>query len=85
VKDEKPIALIRACAENTGVLTATRRWLGSERETVLSHLGDAEELVEMYRLQGEARCLRRLSWAIAQMTREKGDVLSEQQPIRRVR
>jgi hypothetical protein len=74
VKENKPIALIRACTENTGVLVSLRQWLNDERDAALRQLGDARELPDIYRLQGEARCIRRLREAITNMTKEKGQV-----------
>ena len=74
MKENKPIALIRACTENTGVLVSLRQWFDSERDSVLRQLGDEEKPEKIYRLQGEARCLRKLREMITNMTKEKGQV-----------
>lgn len=78
MKDVTPIMLVRACTENTSVLTSTLGWFDSERELVMSRLADEKELDEIYKLQGEARCIRRLRAMIAQMTKAKGQVDDEQ-------
>jgi hypothetical protein len=83
MREEKPIRLIRACTEDTGILTSLIGWFDAERDKTLHRLADADDK-DIYRLQGEANCLRRLRSAIAQMTKEKGQV-DEQPAIRRVR
>lgn len=72
-KDEMPIRLIRACTEDTGILTSLLGWFDSEREKILNQLANANE-IDIYQLQGEARCLRRMRSLIAQMTKAKGQV-----------
>jgi hypothetical protein len=74
MKEGSPIRLIRACVEDTGILTSLLGWFDDERGSVVNHLADEKEPEEMYRLQGEARCIRRLRAAIAQMTKAKGAV-----------
>lgn len=84
MKEDAPIRLIRACTEDTGVLTSLLGWFDSERTKVLSRLADANE-TDIYQLQGEARCLRRLRAEIAALTKAKGQIEDEQPRIRRVR
>ena len=85
MKEGHPIALIRACIENTAILTSILDWFDDERNSVVNHLADEKELEEVYRLQGEARCIRRLRLAIAQMTKAKGEIISEQPRVRSIR
>lgn len=85
MKENQPIRLIRACTEDTGILTSTLGWFELERELVMSRLADEKELDEIYKLQGEARCIRRLRAMIAQMTKAKGQVDDEQSRVRAVR
>lgn len=83
MRDYEPVALIRACTENTGVLTATIGWFDAERAKILEQLITAP-IEKVPHLQGQAECLRKLRAQIAQMTRMKGEV-DEQPRIRRVR
>ena len=85
MKEGSPIALIRACIENTSVLVSLRGWFESERESKKETLADAKVDEDIYRLQGEIRCLRRLSIEIAQMTKAKGEIISEQPRVRSIR
>ncbi len=84
MKDALPIPFIRACTENMSVQSSFFAWLDAEREKVIEHCANATVNEEIYRLQGEARCIRRLRSAIAAMTRMKGEVDDEQR-LRRVR
>ena len=85
MKEDQPIPFIRACVENTSVLTSFLRWLDSQRESARNSLETVSEQKDLYRLQGRAECLRKLRSDIAAMTRDKGQVEDEQQRIRRVR
>jgi hypothetical protein len=84
MKEGQPVALLRACVENTGVLVSIREWFESERAKILEQCANATVDEEIYRLQGEARCLRRLHVLIAQMTKAKGE-FSDQPRNGRVR
>jgi hypothetical protein len=84
MNEDKPIRLIRACTEDTAILTALLRWFENERESVKERLADATLDLEIHRLQGEARCLRRLGKLMPTWTREKGAV-DEQSRLRSVR
>ena len=69
-QSSEPLRLIEAMRENTGILTSALGWLHEERQKVLEHLSNAEG-DEVLKLQGEARCLRRLASLLPQMTRLK--------------
>ena len=84
MKEGSPIALIRACVENTGVLSSLLSWFDDEREKVKEHLADASG-DKILKLQGEAECLRRMRSLIAQMTKAKGEIISEQPRVRSIR
>jgi hypothetical protein len=83
VKEDTPIRLIRACTEDTGILTSLLGWFDTEIESVRDQFVDAKDH-EIYKLQGEMRCMRRLRIKIATMTKAKGQV-DEQPRIRSVR
>lgn len=68
--------LVQACKLDTAVLTSTLGWLLEEIEKVQERSVSCEtSLEEIYRLQGEARALRKLRDSLAQKTRmrEKDD------------
>lgn len=69
MKDGEPVRFIRACVEDTGILTAVLAWLEAERSKVIERLADTVVNEEIYRLQGEARNLRRLSKLIVGMVK----------------
>ena len=82
---KQPIELIRACTADTSILRSTLAWFETERDSVLNQLADKKEQDEIYRLQGEARCLRRLGKLLPQWTTAKGQVVDEQPRVRAVR
>jgi hypothetical protein len=67
--------LLYACTQDTGVLISAREWLEEERNLVLERLMSAEDEMEIFRLQGEARALRRLATVLGQKARIKSGPL----------
>lgn len=63
--------LLYACTQDTGVLVSAREWLEEERNAVLERMINAEDEMEIFRLQGEARAMRRLANALSQKVRTK--------------
>lgn len=82
---KQPIELIRACTADTSVLRSTLEWFKTEREAILSQLADEKDRDEIYRLQGEANCLRRLHKLLPQWTTAKGQVEDEQPRVQSIR
>jgi len=71
--------LAMACKAETAVLTSAIGWFTEELEKVQERSVSTElSLEEIYRLQGEARAIRKLRDHLAKTTRMKND----EQPIR---
>lgn len=77
--------LIQVCQENTAVLTSTLRWFEDELRQVEAHVSREMEIPEIYRLQGEARAIRKLRDSLAKEARVKGEVVDDKSRIRAVR
>ena len=65
--------LIRSCQNDTGVLSSALGWFDEEIEKVQVRIALEDQKKEIYRLQGEARGLRKLRDNLARMARTKGE------------
>ena len=65
--------LIRACQGDTAILTSTLGWIEEEEDKTIRRMVMVENHVEIYRLQGEARALRKLRDSLVKLTKGKDD------------
>lgn len=63
--------LIRACREDTAILTSFLGWLEEERRKVLERAIKEQDDAEVHRYQGEARKLHELRGLLGQMVKER--------------
>lgn len=80
-----PTRFIRACTDDTSVLTDFLRWIETQRMQAVEQCAKNTVDAEIYRLQGEARALKRIATLVAQMMRMKGEIEDDERRVRRIR
>lgn len=70
-KEEYPARLVRACQEDTSILTSLLGYFEVERQKRLERLSHETDQTKFYRLQGEAHLLGELRVSIANMVKAK--------------
>jgi hypothetical protein len=74
--------LIQACQSDTAILTSTIRWFEEEEEKTIRRMALIDNEKELYRVQGEARAIRKLRDSLAKAARLKEDDKSRIRAVR---
>ena len=73
VAPDRPLHFIRACQENTSLLTSLLEWLDSERDKLLEGLAMTKGHDEILQQQGRVLQMATIRTLLGNMVRSKAD------------